>query len=333
MVKKIIVIILILIEIWSVTGVVVTLNNKNDIKDSQNIKEELNTEKDDQVDSDKVDENDNTSNKEDSFEQKDETNADNNNNSILENDNTNNTGESNGANNDDNSSNVNKPQVDVPKEEIKEEKPDNSVPEPVTIVSSETKTENVVSTKYGVKITATKTYTVNTYSNGKIEKIEINSSNETYDKSGFNATTMDLKNEAINLANKNKNVYNEILGYVNGYRSAVGRNSIVLDDNLSVAATIRAMELAYTSDVMNISHTRPNGTKFWTIMSDMGIGYSNVGENIAADSGYGTPKTVTNSWKNSQGHYENMISTNYGKMGVGFVELGGNKYWVQIFTN
>lgn len=326
MIKKIIIILLVLIEIWSVTGVIITINRKDTNGDIQNeINNELNTDKDSQNNEEIVDEDDNSMDNE--LENKDEV--------IIDDNSTNSKNDKNNndsvANNKENNTTSNNTGNNINKEETME-KP-NVQNEPSKIISTETKTEDSVTTKYGVKITATKTYTVNTYSDGKVEKIEINSSNETYDKSGYNATTNDLKNEASGLVFQNKSIYNEILGYVNGYRSDIGRNNLILDDKLSLAATIRAMELAYTSDVMSISHTRPNGSKFWTIMSDMNIGYSNVGENIAADSGYGTPKSVTNSWKNSQGHYENMINENHGKMGVGYVELGGNKYWVQLFTN
>lgn len=338
MIKKIIIVLLVLVEVWSVTGVIFTLNKKDNNENIQNeINNELNKEEDNTSDEtvndnkedneiidnfDKIDEviidNNSTSSDNNKENDKEDNVVNNNNSNTNTNTNTNN-------NQDNNTENKN--------EQNKEEKPIVKPEEPVKLISTETKEENSTITKYGVKITALKTYTINTYSNGKVEKIEINSSNETYDKSGFNATTDDLKNEATGIATKNKDKYIEMLGYVNEYRSVVGRNSLILDDKLSIAATIRAMELAYTSDVTNISHTRPKGSKYWTVLSDMNINYSATGENIAADSGYRTPKTVTNLWKNSKGHYENMINDKHGKMGIGYIELGGNQYWVQIFTN
>ena len=213
------------------------------------------------------------------------------------------------------------------KEETSKNEP--SIPSK-TLLNSTNTTEDEVTYKYGVKITTTTTYKVDTYSDGSVNKTKI-SSKTSYDKSTFSATTNELKTEATSIVNKNKKVYQEILGYVNGYRSEVSVNSLVLDDTLSVAATIRALEMAYSSEILEISHTRPNGTSCGTIFNEMGINVMAWGENIAA--GYKTAASVSDGWRNSKGHYENMITNYFGKIGVGMVELNGDKYWVQLFSN
>ena len=79
------------------------------------------------------------------------------------------------------------------------------------------------------------------------------------------------------------------------------------------------------------SHTRPNGSSCFSVVDELGIGYYAIGENIA--SGYYDAASVSNGWKNSPGHYRNMISTNFGKIGIGVANVNGRIYWTQIFTN
>ena len=134
-------------------------------------------------------------------------------------------------------------------------------------------------------------------------------------------------------AESNKNAYSqdlqEVTRYVNQYRAEVGRKAVVLDDDLCIAACIRAQEMA---DNDTLSHTRPNGSSCFTIMNEMAIQYSAAGENIAY--GYESAAKVSKGWYNSEGHYRNMVNANFGKIGVGeAVNKNGRKYWVQLFTD
>ena len=119
---------------------------------------------------------------------------------------------------------------------------------------------------------------------------------------------------------------------LNNYRSEKGVSPLELDTELSVAATVRAMEMAYSG---KFSHERPNMSgddSCFTVLTDLQIGRSTNGENIAA--GMSTVKGVMNGWRNSQRHYENMINPVYKKVGFALVSLSGSKYGyyaVQIF--
>lgn len=208
---------------------------------------------------------------------------------------------------------------------------DNSQPTlQVTIISEEEVKEDEVITKYGTKIITTKTYKVINYSDGTNKKNYINSKT-TYDKSTFNATTNDLKNEASTVSANNKSIYNEVVTYVNEYRAEANVNPIVLDDSLSLAATIRAIEIAYSSDIASISHTRPDGRTCFTVMDDLSISKGfYYGENVAA--GYSTASSVAKGWYSSPGHRANMEHSTYTNIGVGMYELGGIRFWVQLFT-
>ena len=167
--------------------------------------------------------------------------------------------------------------------------------------------EEVVTYKYGVKISTI----------GK---------NVKYDYSTFNASTSDLKSEATSVSNSNSAVYQELLGYVNKLREEEGSSVLVLDNTLSVAATTRAIEMAWAN---KFSHSRPNGTSYFTIISEYNIQAYAVGENIAA--GQTTAKAVLNTWNNSKGHHANMVNKNFTKIGIGKYTLNGYTYWVQLF--
>lgn len=164
-----------------------------------------------------------------------------------------------------------------------------------------------ISYKYGVKVTT------------------LNSKNK-YDHSTFNATTSDLKPEATSVASSNKSIYNEVLKYVNELREKEGASPLVLDNTLSIAATTRAIEMAWGG---NFSHTRPNGKTCFTVIDDYNIPTMLAGENIALNQI--TAKGVFNSWNNSSEHHANMVNKNFTKIGIGKYNLDGKIYWVQLF--
>jgi len=109
---------------------------------------------------------------------------------------------------------------------------------------------------------------------------------------------------------QNENTYtdliNEVYEITNNYRSLVGVSSLTLDSSLVEAANIRAKEL---SD--SFSHTRPNGSSCFTVLSELGISYGTAGENIAA--GYSSSQSVMEGWRSSSGHYQNIISSKFKK--------------------
>lgn len=207
-------------------------------------------------------------------------------------------------------------------------KPPKNETEEVTVVKTETETIPTITTKYGVKITDTVIITYNIYSDGTKKETSRKKGKTTYDYSNYNATTNDLKEEAVALTNDNTTIANSILNYLNEYRTEVNVNQVSIDQTLTIAANIRALELAYSQQ---FSHTRPNGSKYHTVITEIGGSWSYVGENIA--SGYTSPKSVSEAWKKSEGHYANMIKPNYTKIGIGHVNVNGIDYWVQLFAN
>lgn len=135
-------------------------------------------------------------------------------------------------------------------------------------------------------------------------------------------------NEYKNIQSENTytDLINEVYEITNNYRSLVGVPSLTLDSSLVEAASIRVKEL---SD--SFSHTRPNGSSCFTVLSELGISYGTAGENIAA--GYSSSQSVMEGWRSSSGHYQNIISSKFKKIGIGVNIVNNQYYWVQIFSN
>ena len=190
--------------------------------------------------------------------------------------------------------------------------------------------------KYGVEV-KTYTYTIyNVYSDGSKE-VKSQTTTTGYERTNYKATTSELLDEARTARSKYSGMISQILNNVNTYRKEANTESkngitnrvpLTLDEQLCVAANVRAVEMAYSK---KYSHTRPNGSGCLTVLNEMGINYLAAGENIA--NGYTSAASVSQGWKKSPGHYENMISENFSKIGIGVYKLEDSYYWVQLFTN
>lgn len=197
----------------------------------------------------------------------------------------------------------------------------------VKFVKEETETEKEEKDlKYGSKLTSWHVQTYNVYSDGSKKLINEYTHSEV-DAKNFNAKTADMLPEANENMNTYKNMVNDVLKYTNEFRSEVQKNSLVLDETLTKAAMVRAIEMAYSK---NFSHTRPDGNMCYYIMQDFGQDIYGIGENIAM--GQRNAKEVSYAWKGSQGHYENMIDSSFTKIGVGGIKFQGTYYWVQLFS-
>ena len=119
----------------------------------------------------------------------------------------------------------------------------------------------------------------------------------------------------------------KIVALMNQDRAMYGRGPLSLNNALTKVANIRAEEIEKL-----FSHTRPDGSSCFTILDENNIAYSFCGENIAA--GVSTPESVFSLWKNSQGHYENMMDDNFTQVGIGYFYSPSTyyqHYWVQVF--
>ena len=118
-----------------------------------------------------------------------------------------------------------------------------------------------------------------------------------------------------------------IFNRVNEYRTSIGVQQLVWDENLYNVANVRAHEI-YTL----WSHTRPNGQNPSSCFKEFGISYNYAGENLLKQ---GT--SVENcfaGWYASDGHRKAMENGNFTKSAV-FVYWGpdGQIYVAQEFTD
>ena len=118
-----------------------------------------------------------------------------------------------------------------------------------------------------------------------------------------------------------------LLSLVNQARAEEGLNPLQLHSGMADAAQLRADEL-----LESYSHTRPNGSEYYTVLKEAGIAYAPGGENIAA--GYTSVEAVFDGWMNSPGHRANILRKGIGTCGFGYVwkdnDMYGH-YWAQLF--
>lgn len=143
-----------------------------------------------------------------------------------------------------------------------------------------------------------------------------------------NQNNQDKNDEIQNTSNNASSIQSEVLRLVNIERSKVGLSSLKLSNELSSVATKKSQDMA---DNNYFSHTSPTYGSPFDMMKQFGIKYTNAGENIAQ--GYSSAEAVMNGWMNSPGHKANILSSDFGTLGVGYVNKGGTTYWTQMFTN
>ncbi len=113
----------------------------------------------------------------------------------------------------------------------------------------------------------------------------------------------------------------ELFNLVNDARVQNGLEPLSWNSALAADAAVRATEISVV-----FSHTRPDGSDWWTVDSDR-----MYGENIA--SGQSTAQEVFNSWWASPGHQANILG-NYTTCGFALYyggDAGSTYYWVQEF--
>lgn len=127
-------------------------------------------------------------------------------------------------------------------------------------------------------------------------------------------------------ADKELTFAEQVVELVNQERTKAGLNAVTLDKNIASAALVRAKEIE-----TSFSHTRPNGSKFSTALTEQGVTFKGAGENIAW--GQKSPEAVMQAWMNSEGHRANILNKNFTKIGVGYYQnASGRNFWTQLFT-
>lgn len=103
---------------------------------------------------------------------------------------------------------------------------------------------------------------------------------------------------------------------------------------VTMAASLRELARAYAKDMFErgyFSHYSPEGESPFDRMEKAGISYTAAGENLA----YAPNVQVAHrGLMNSEGHRANILSTDFGKVGIGVIDGGiYGKMFVQEFTD
>lgn len=112
----------------------------------------------------------------------------------------------------------------------------------------------------------------------------------------------------------------EVLTLVNNQRTAAGLSALTWNAGLEKDAQVRAQECE-----QSFSHTRPNGTDWWTVDSNL-----MYGENLAYN--YNDAASVVAAWMASPTHKANILNGQFTTIGVAAYQTSsGIWYWAQEF--
>ncbi len=106
----------------------------------------------------------------------------------------------------------------------------------------------------------------------------------------------------------------------NAERVKAGLPAYAWSDDLAAAAMVRATEIVGT-----FSHTRPDGTDYWTVNGNI-----IYGENLARY--FNSAEGCVNGWMNSITHKANILDNSLRTVGIAIYEdTDGRLYWAQEF--
>ena len=118
----------------------------------------------------------------------------------------------------------------------------------------------------------------------------------------------------------NSDMAKEVLTLVNQKRQENGLAPLSWNKTLAKAADIRATEI-----VVSFSHTRPDGSEWWSAGAQ-----TQMGENLAF--GQTSATEVVEAWMKSSTHRDNILSGSYSVIGISCYYCNGSYYWAQEFA-
>ena len=144
-------------------------------------------------------------------------------------------------------------------------------------------------------------------------------------KAGFSdESIVYINSDEVALASKaatdaTKKATKEAFDLVNKTRTDAGLKALTWTTDLEQASTVRVVEASES-----FSHTRPDGTDWWTVNSDI-----MYGENLAK--GYSTAEDVVKAWIASPTHKENIMDKDFTSGAIAIYVCDGVWYWSQEF--
>ncbi|MDD4779273.1 MAG: CAP domain-containing protein [Tissierellia bacterium] len=157
----------------------------------------------------------------------------------------------------------------------------------------------------------------------------MNTTNKVIENSNLaNYTNTNTAKTTNNTKASNLSYEKKVVQLVNIEREKNGLQPLSLDSAISNVARTKSKDMA---DNNYFAHQSPTYGSAGDMLKQFGINWIAWGENIA--SGQDTPEEVVNAWMNSEGHRANILSSNFTKIGVGYVtNSNGTPYWTQMFA-
>ena len=118
----------------------------------------------------------------------------------------------------------------------------------------------------------------------------------------------------------------QMINLINEERTKAGLKPVKYDYGLTKAANIRAAEMR---DNNYFEHERPNGDKWYTVLSETGVKYSHAGENLAR--GFTNVNRAHTALMNSPTHKRNILMEDFRYVGIGVAKSGDTYYFVQLY--
>lgn len=138
-------------------------------------------------------------------------------------------------------------------------------------------------------------------------------------------TTAQPTTKPVSQASYNREFADKVIELINAERAKEDIPALQKDTTITNAADTRAKET-----VTIFSHQRPNETSWITALIENNVFFSAAAENIAK--GQTTPAQVVKAWMESPSHRQNIMNSNYNKIGVSCYVDNNVYYWEQLFV-
>ncbi len=122
----------------------------------------------------------------------------------------------------------------------------------------------------------------------------------------------------------------QCLDEVNRHREMRGLGRLEMSEDLLEIARVYSRRMA---EEKFFSHTDPEGRTVRQRVSEAGIKWRVLGENLAYSNGYHNPVAASmNGWMDSEGHRRNILDPSYRQTAIGvWISADGTVYFTEIF--
>lgn len=180
---------------------------------------------------------------------------------------------------------------------------------------------------FGTKISTITTTGYQVYSDGTLEQVHENTE-VVYDYSGYHASTEEILNSEDNdlITNKDQEDIFKMIELIAQYRAMKGVE-ITSNENILAASLVRAIEIAWSD---KFSSTRPNGTSWQTVLSDLEVPCTKAEEILSSAS---SPEEAFQEIVSSRTNNTKLMDTEYRNFGIGKASVNNKTYWVIMLSN